>query len=250
VDQVVVEDVVRQWDAHAPDEMIDHPVVVHVDVRHLVIPFLVVWVKDERIDREYGRRLLRDFEQVHDLVDRLIAAVAWAAEDWHPCLFVPQPEELDCSLVAVHFCCVCACGMKSLDYFLRWAVAVAAVVDLGLMLNVVVARPLAAVGLASLRVAVAVATPDLPGLFFSSSAYVSSPSIVSASRTGECTSDIAPCFTRRLVLAIVIFPNSWRVGGVRDDRMLNALSENELWRFWNCVFGVVALRRELVGALS
>jgi hypothetical protein len=44
VDQVVVEDVVGKWDAHAPDEVIDHPVVVDVDVSHLIIPFLIIRV--------------------------------------------------------------------------------------------------------------------------------------------------------------------------------------------------------------
>jgi hypothetical protein len=103
VDQVVVEDVVRQWDAHAPDKVIDHPVVVDVDVRHLVVPFLVVWVEDKGVHGEHGRRFLGNFKQVHDLVDRLIAAVAWATEDRHPRFLVPQPEELNSGLVPVHF---------------------------------------------------------------------------------------------------------------------------------------------------
>jgi hypothetical protein len=69
VDQVVVEDVVGKRDAHAPDEVVDHPVVVDVDVRHLIVPLFVIWVKDERIDREHWSGLLSDFEKVHDFVD-------------------------------------------------------------------------------------------------------------------------------------------------------------------------------------
>ena len=90
MDQIVVKDVNRQRNSHSPREVRQHPVIVHLDVRHLIIPLFIIWVQEERIHREHRGGFLRDLEQIHHFVDTLVPAITGSSENRHPGLLIPQ----------------------------------------------------------------------------------------------------------------------------------------------------------------
>lgn len=102
VDEVVVVHIHPERNAHVDGYVLPDPFVVYADVRHLVVPLVVVGVQEDCVEGERRDCSASYIEQVHHLVNRLVASIPRASEHRHPRLLIPHAQEVHGDLVPVH----------------------------------------------------------------------------------------------------------------------------------------------------